>query len=311
MLYNLKDKRVWVAGHNGMVGSAIKRRLQKEDCKIITAGRDVLDLLNQNAVQEWMSEKKLDAIFLAAAKVGGIYANNSYPVDFLYENIMIQTNIMHAAHATDVERLLFLGSSCIYPKFADQPIKEDSLLTGPLEPTNEWYAISKIAGIKLVEAYRRQHGCDWISGMPTNLYGPGDNYDLESSHVLPALLRKFHEAKENSDEEVVVWGTGAPLREFMHCDDLADAAVFILQTYSSDQHINIGSGHEVTIKVLAETIAEIVGYQGRLTWDLSKPDGAPRKFLDSTKLNESGWSKARALANGISETYNEWAKQNY
>ena len=309
MLYNLKGKRIWVAGHNGMVGGAILRRLEQEDCEIITAGRHVLDLVKQNAVQEWMRMEKPDAIILAAAKVGGILANSTYPVDFLYENLMIQTNIIHAAHEIDVKRLLFLGSSCIYPKFAKQPIKEDSLLTGSLEPTNEWYAIAKIAGLKLIQAYRAQHGRDWISAMPTNLYGPGDHYDLENSHVLPALLRKFHEAKVRGDNEVVIWGTGSPQREFMHCDDLADALVFVLKTYSGHEHINIGSGLEVSIKVLAETVAEVVGYRGNLTWDLSKPDGTPRKLLDSSNLKDKGWSNSRALKEGIKETYVEWCKK--
>ena len=310
MLYNLKGKRIWIAGHNGMVGGAIVRRLAQEDCEIITVGRDVVDLTKQNAVHDWMLTEKPDAIILAAAKVGGIHANSTYPVDFLYENLMIQTNIIHTAHETDVERLLFLGSSCIYPKFASQPIKEDSLLTGSLEPTNEWYAIAKIAGLKLVQAYRTQHGRNWISAMPTNLYGPGDNYDLESSHVLPALMRKFHEAKECGYDEVVIWGTGSPLREFLHCDDLADALIFILKSYSGYEHLNIGSGLEVSIKMLAETISEVVGYDGKLTWDLSKPDGTPRKLLDSSNLKEKGWRNTRTLKAGIAETYISWCKQN-
>lgn len=303
MHYDLKGKRIWAAGHRGMVGGAVVRRLEQEDCEIITAGRDVVDLVNQKAVHDWMATNKPDAIILAAAKVGGIHANNTYPVDFLYENLMIEANIIHAAHEADVERVLFLGSSCIYPKFADQPIREDSLLTGPLEPTNEWYAIAKIAGIKLIQAYRKQYGRDWISAMPTNLYGPGDNYDLTTSHVLPALLRKFHEAKERGDKEVVVWGTGSPLREFMHCDDLADALVFLLKNYSGYEHVNIGSGNEVSIKELAETIAEVVGHDAQLTWDRSKPDGTPRKLMESAKLKEMGWKNSRTLKNGIREAY--------
>jgi GDP-L-fucose synthase len=303
MHYDLKGRRIWVAGHRGMVGGAVVRRLEQEDCEIIAAGRDVVDLVNQKAVHDWMEANKPDAIILAAAKVGGIHANNTYPVDFLYENLMIEANIIHAAHQTDVERVLFLGSSCIYPKFAEQPIREDSLLTGPLEPTNEWYAIAKIAGIKLIQAYRKQYGRDWISAMPTNLYGPGDNYDLESSHVLPALLRKFHEAKERGDKEVVVWGTGSPLREFMHCDDLADALVFLLKEYSGYEHVNVGSGVEVTIKELAETIAKVVGYEATLTWDTSKPDGTPRKLMDSGRLRELGWNNVRSLSDGIGSTY--------
>ena len=306
MTYDLTGKRIWVAGHRGMVGGAVVRRLASEGCEVITAGREVVDLMNQTAVHDWMAATKPDAIVLAAAKVGGIHANDTYPVDFLYENLMIEANIIHAAHDGDVERLLFLGSSCIYPKFADQPIQEASLLTGELEPTNEWYAIAKIAGLKLVQAYRKQHGRDWISAMPTNLYGPGDNYNLTTSHVLPALLRKFHEAKERGDKEVVVWGTGTPKREFLHCHDLADALVFLLRHYSDDQHINVGSGHEVTIKELAETIAEVVGYDAALTWDTTKPDGTPRKLMDSARLHGLGWNNARDLKDGIAQTYAEW-----
>lgn len=305
MHYDLKGKRIWVAGHRGMVGGAVVRRLEQEDCEIITAGRDVVDLVNQKAVHDWMAANKPDAIILAAAKVGGIHANNTYPVDFLYENLMIEANIIHAAHEADVERVLFLGSSCIYPKFAEQPIREDSLLTGPLEPTNEWYAIAKIAGIKLIQAYRKQYGRDWISAMPTNLYGPGDNYDLENSHVLPALLRKFHEAKERGDKEVVVWGTGSPLREFMHCDDLADALVFLLKNYSGYEHVNVGSGEEVTIKELAEMIRDIVGFEGELVWDTSKPDGTPRKLISTSFLDTQGWKKKVDLKNGIGLTLSD------
>lgn len=303
MHYDLEGKRIWVVGHRGMVGGAVVRRLEQEDCEIITAGREVVDLVSQKAVHDWMAANKPDAIILAAAKVGGIHANNTYPVDFLYENLMIEANIIHAAHEADVDRILFLGSSCIYPKFAEQPIREDSLLTGPLEPTNEWYAIAKIAGIKLIQAYRKQYGRDWISAMPTNLYGPGDNYDLENSHVLPALLRKFHEAKERGEKEVVVWGTGSPLREFMHCDDLADALVFLLKNYSGYEHVNVGSGVEVSIKELTETIAKVVGYEATLTWDMSKPDGTPRKLMDSGRLRELGWNNVRSLMDGIGSTY--------
>ena len=306
MTYDLTGKRIWVAGHRGMVGGAVVRRLASERCEAITAGREVVDLVNQKAVHDWMAATKPDAIVLAAAKVGGIHANATYPVDFLYENLMIEANILHAAHEADVERLLFLGSSCIYPKFADQPIQEASLLTGALEPTNEWYAIAKIAGLKLVQAYRKQHGRDWISAMPTNLYGPGDTYDLATSHVLPALLRKFHEAKERGDKAVVVWGTGAPLREFLHCDDLADALVFLLRNYSGKDHINVGSGVEVTIKELAETIAEVVGYDAGQTWDTTKPDGTPRKLMDSSRLHALGWNNARDLKEGIAQTYADW-----
>ena len=306
MTYDLTGKRIWVAGHRGMVGGAVVRRLASEGCEIITAGRDVVDLVNQNAVHDWMAMSKPDVIVLAAAKVGGIHANATSPVDFLYENLMIESNVLHAAHEANVERLLFLGSSCIYPKFAIQPIHETSLLTGALEPTNEWYAIAKIAGLKLVQAFRKQHGRDWISAMPTNLYGPGDNYDLTTSHVLPALLRKFHKAKESGDTEVVVWGTGTPLREFLHCDDLADALVFLLRSYSGDDHINVGSGVEVTIKELAETVAEVVGCDAVLTWDTSKPDGTPRKLMDSSRLHALGWNNTRDLKEGIAQTYSDW-----
>ncbi|MFZ1337579.1 MAG: GDP-L-fucose synthase [Paracoccaceae bacterium] len=303
MTFDLTGKRVWVAGHRGMVGGAVVRRLAGEDCEVVTAGRDEVDLVDQAAVRDWMKRSRPDAIVLAAAKVGGIKANADFPVDFLYQNLMIEANILQAAHEADVARLLFLGSSCIYPKLAPQPIREDALLTGPLEPTNEWYAIAKIAGVKLTQAYRKQYGRDWISAMPTNLYGPGDNYDPESSHVLPALLRKFHEAKTSSASEVVLWGSGTPLREFLHCDDLADALVFLLKTYSGHEHVNVGSGVEVTILELAETIAEVVGYRADLTFDTTKPDGTPRKLMDSGRLHEMGWHGARPLREGIANAY--------
>lgn len=303
MSYDLSGKRIWVAGHRGMVGGAVVRRLASEDCDVITAGRDVFDLIDQDAVHCWMDETRPDAIVIAAARVGGIQANNTRPVDFLYDNLMIEANIVQAAHAAGVERLLFLGSSCIYPKFAPQPIPEDALLTGPLEPSNEWYAIAKIAGIKLCQAYRTQYGRDWISAMPTNLYGPGDNYDLNSSHVLPALLRKFHEAKLTGAKEVVVWGSGTPLREFLHCDDLADALVFLFQEYSGYEHVNVGSGVEVTIRELAEIIARVVGYEAKLVFDATKPDGTPRKLMDSSRLRRMGWGNARDLEMGIQDAY--------
>jgi GDP-L-fucose synthase len=308
MTYNLSGKKVWVAGHRGMVGSAVCRQLENEDCNIIKAGRDEVNLVNQAEVNDWMNAVKPDAIVLAAAKVGGIQANNNFPVDFLYENLMIEANIIHAAHLNKVERMLFLGSSCIYPRLADQPIKENSLLTGALEPTNEWYAIAKITGIKLIQAYRKQYGYDWISAMPTNLYGPGDNYDLNSSHVLPALLRKFHEAKIFKSSEVTVWGSGKPLREFMHCDDLANALLFLLKGYSSYEHINVGSGDEVSIRELVNVIAKVVGYDAKIVWDTNKPDGTPRKLMDSSNLNKLGWTNNRALADGISHTYEKWLK---
>lgn len=306
MSYILERKKVWVAGHRGMVGGAVARRLRSEGCNLLLAGRDVVDLCEQSAVQAWMEDNRPDCIIVAAAKVGGIHANNLAPVDFLQENLVIQSNILTAAHHNDVERLLFLGSSCIYPKLADQPIQEKSLLTGALEPTNEWYAIAKIAGIKLCQAYRIQHDRDWISAMPTNLYGPGDNYDLETSHVLPALLRKFHEAKVSGAKEVVLWGSGTPLREFLHCDDLADALVFLLKHYSKYEHINVGSSSEVTIKELAETIAKVVGYEAELVFDSSKPDGTPRKLMDSSRLHELGWNNVRSLEEGITSTYKHW-----
>ena len=303
MVYSLAGKKVWVAGHRGMVGGAVVRRLAREDCEVITAGRDVVDLTSQAEVRDWMAEARPDAIVMAAAKVGGIMANNENPVDFLLQNLQIETNIVEAAHANEVARFLFLGSSCIYPKLAPQPIPENSLLTGPLEPTNEWYAIAKIAGIKLCQAYRKQFGRDWISAMPTNLYGPGDNYDLQSSHVLPALLRKFHTAKVEGDSSVEVWGSGKPLREFLHCDDLADALVFLLKEYSGYEHVNVGSGVEISIRELAETIARVVGYEAELVFDSSKPDGTPRKLMDSTRLHEMGWNNARSLEDGIRDAY--------
>ena len=308
MSYSLSGKRIWVAGHRGMVGGAVVRRLTSEDCEVITAGRDVVDLIDQAQVRSWMAHTKPDAIVLAAAKVGGIKANNDYPVDFLYQNLMIEANVLDAAHQSGVERVLFLGSSCIYPRLAPQPIPESSLLTGPLEPTNEWYAIAKIAGIKLIQAYRQQYGYDWISAMPTNLYGPGDNYDLNSSHVLPALLRKFHEAKVNGTSTVAVWGTGTPLREFLHCDDLADALVFLLKEYSGSEHVNIGSGVEVSIRELAVTIAAVVGFTADLIFDTTQPDGTPRKLMDSSRLRAMGWAGARPLPEGLRHTYAHFLK---
>ena len=308
--YQLSGQRVWVAGHTGMVGSAVCRRLSGESCEILTVSRAQLNLENQSEVLRWMMDQQPTAIILAAAKVGGIHANQSAPVEFLSSNLQIQTNILTAAHRANVERVLFLGSSCIYPRMATQPIKEESLLTGALEESNEWYAIAKIAGLKLVDAYRRQYGRRWISAMPTNLYGPGDNYDLQSSHVLPALLRKCHEAKFANQRKVSVWGSGSPLREFLHCDDLADALVFLLKHYDDDSHINVGSGEEVSIKKVAEIIIEVVGAELNLEFDSSKPDGTPRKLLDCSKLSSLGWEKARPLREGIADTYRDWLARN-
>jgi len=302
MTYTLANKRVYVAGHGGMVGSAIVRRLEQENCIVLASDRSV-DLREQAAVRRWFDEYRPDAVVVAAAKVGGILANDTFPADFLYDNLMIEANIIEAARVSAVEKLLFLGSSCIYPKFAAQPITEDALLTGPLEATNEWYAIAKIAGIKLCQAYRRQHGCDFISAMPTNLYGPGDNYDLRGSHVLPALIRKAHEAKLSGADKIVIWGTGTPRREFLHVDDLADGCVFLLKTYSGDAHVNIGSGEDLPIIELAEMVCEVVGFEGAIEKDTSKPDGTPRKLMSSERLRSMGWSPRIALRAGIADAY--------
>ena len=292
------------------MGSAILRRLATEGCDLLVAGREEVDLCNQAAVNDWMAAHRPQAIIVAAAKVGGILANSSYPVDFLYNNLMIEANVLDAAHRLGCEKLLLLGSSCIYPKLAPQPINEDSLLTGPLEPTNEWYALAKIAGVKLCAAYRQQYGRDFISAMPTNLYGFNDNFDLNSSHVLPALLRKMHVAKVANHDSVEIWGSGKPLREFLHVDDLADALVFLLKHYSEPAPINIGSGEEVTIRELAELIADVVGFEGRFAFDASKPDGTPRKFLDTGKLASLGWTAKTDLRSGISQVY-DWFKRHY
>ncbi len=301
--YALEGKRGWVAGHRGMVGAALVRRLGKENCRILTAGRQTLDLTRQDAVERWMAETRPQAVFVAAAKVGGIFANDSAPAEFLYENLSIEANIIHAAWQTGVEKLLFLGSSCIYPKHATQPILEEALLTGALEPTNEWYAIAKIAGIKLAQAYRRQYGCDFISAMPTNLYGPGDNYDLETSHVLPALIRKAHEAKLRGAEEIVIWGTGTPRREFLHVDDCADALVHLMRGYSAPEHINVGSGEDLSILELARLVCEVVGFKGKIANDLSKPDGTLRKLMSAEKLRALAWCPRIGLREGIADAY--------
>jgi GDP-L-fucose synthase len=286
-----------------MVGSAVARQLEADGYEVLAVTRSEVDLRRQEPVERWLAANRPDSVIVAAAKVGGILANDSYPADFLYENMAIETNIIHAAHMTGVDRLVFLGSSCIYPKFAAQPIREDSLLTGPLEPTNEWYAIAKIAGIKLCQAYRKQFGRRYISVMPCNLYGPNDNFDLRSSHVLPALIRKFHQAKESGGSEVGIWGTGTPLREFLHVDDLARAVAFCLENYDEYEHINAGYGSDVTIKELARLIAETVGFTGKLAFDPSKPDGTPRKLMDSSRLAALGWKPAISLEEGIRQTY--------
>lgn len=301
--FDLNGKKVYVAGHRGMVGSALVRRLQSENCEIVTASSEELDLRRQGDVEDWMARTRPQIVFLAAARVGGIFANSSRPAEFLYDNLMIEANVIHAAYQNAVDKLVFLGSTCIYPKHAPQPMREDSLLTGPLEPTNEWYAIAKIAGIKLCQAYREQHGCNFIAAQPTNLYGPGDNYDLQSSHVLPALLRKAHEAKVGGSGSMEVWGSGEPLREFLHVDDLADAVVFLAKTYSGSTPVNVGSGEEMSIRELAELICAVVGFEGALKFDASKPDGTPRKLADISYLKSLGWNKARPAKVGIEQTY--------
>lgn len=301
--YDLKGKRIYVAGHKGMVGSALVRRLQREDCEILTADRAHVDLMDGDQVRAFIRGVRPHAVFIAAAKVGGILANDTYPADFLYDNLMIEANLIHEAFKAKVEKLVFLGSSCIYPKLAPQPIEESALLTGPLEPTNEWYAIAKIAGIKLAQAYRRQHGCDFVSAMPTNLYGPGDNYDLKTSHVIPALIRKAHEAKLAGADSFTIWGTGTPKREFLHADDCADALVHILKNYSEDEHINVGCGEDLTISDLARIIAEVVGFEGDIVHDISKPDGTPRKLMSSQKLQALGWKPAIELKEGLRSAY--------
>ncbi len=303
VLFPLAGKRVWVAGHRGLLGSAVVRRLQSEQCEILTADRSTADLRRQDETEAYVASVKPDAVVLVAGKVGGILANSTYPADFLYDNLMIASNVIEASRRAGVAKLLFTGSSCIYPKHAPQPIMEESLLSGPLEPTNEAYAVAKIAGIKLCDAYRRQYGCDYISAMPTNLYGPGDNFDLTSSHVLPALLRKAHEAKLAGDSQMVVWGSGTPRREFLHVDDCADALIYLLQTYSDNQHVNVGSGDDVSIIELVRLIVGVVGFTGEVAPDLSKPDGTPRKLMSADRLRAMGWSPRIGLEAGVSGLY--------
>ena len=305
VIFPLSGKRVWVAGHRGMVGAAVVRRLQTEGCEVLAVGSTELDLRRQAPTEEWIADQRPDAIVLAAARVGGILVNDQQPADFLHDNLVIQSNVLEAAFRTGVPRVLVLGSSCIYPKMAPQPIVEEALLTGPLEPTNEWYAVAKIAGIKLAQAYRRQHGCDFISAMPTNLYGPGDNFDLQSSHVLPALIRKAHEAKAADAGALTLWGTGSPRREFLHVEDCADALVHLLKVYSGELHINVGSGEDLTIRDLATLVCEVVGYQGALVCDTTKPDGTPRKLMSAERIRAMGWAPTIPLREGIASTY-QW-----
>jgi GDP-L-fucose synthase len=302
-VFSFAGRRVWVAGHRGMVGSALVRRLAREDCEVLTVGRETCDLRRQDHVESWLARHRPDAVLVAAARVGGILANDRHPADFLYDNLMIEANVVHAAHQVGVGKLLFLGSSCIYPRLAPQPIPESALLEGQLEPTNQWYAVAKIAGLKLCQAYRRQHGDDFITVMPTNLYGPGDNFDLESSHVMAALLARMHAARVAGAAEVEVWGTGRPRREFLHVDDLADACVHLMRVYSGEEHVNVGSGSDLSIAELAELIRGVVGFEGRLRYDADRPDGTPRKLLDVSKLGALGWAPRIPLDEGLRQTY--------
>jgi GDP-L-fucose synthase len=307
--YGLKGKRVWVAGHRGMAGSAIVRRLASENCEVLTVTRAEVDLRRQAEIEAWMQRVRPQVVFMAAATVGGILANATRPGEFLYDNLAIETNIIHAAWKVGVEKLLLLGSSCIYPRLAPQPMSEDTLLTGPLEPTNQWYAVAKIAGIKLCQAYRRQYGCDFISAMPTNLYGPGDNYDLEQGHVAAALQMKIHRAKVSGAPTVELWGTGTPRREFLYVDDLADGLVFVMKHYSDEAHINLGTGEDITVRELAELIAKVAGYEGSFVYDPSKPDGTPRKVMDVSRLSALGWKAKTPLEEGFAKAY-RWYVEN-
>ncbi len=307
--FPLTGKRIWVAGHRGMVGAAIVRRLGAEDCEILTAGREVVDLRRQAETEDWIAAARPDGIVLAAATVGGILANDTHPASFIYDNLTIETNVIEAARRVGVQKLLLLGSSCIYPRLAPQPMTEEALLTGALEPTNQWYSVAKIAGIKLCQAYRHQYEADFISAMPTNLFGPGDNFDLESSHVAAALLRKAHEAKRENADSLTIWGSGTPKREFLYVDDCADALVHLLAHYSGERHVNIGTGQDVTIRELAETIAGVVGYRGAFRYDTTKPDGTPRKLLDVSRLRELGWTATTTLREGLTKTYDWYVAQ--
>lgn len=309
-IFDLTGRKVWVAGHSGMVGSAIIRRLAVTGCALLTAGRAELDLRDQRAVDVWMEQARPDAIFMAAATVGGIHANSSRPAEFIYDNLAIETNVIHAAWRHGVKKLLFLGSSCIYPRLAPQPIAEGALLSGPLEPTNQWYAVAKIAGIKLCQAYRRQYGCDFNSAMPTNLYGINDNFDLLSGHVIPALMAKIHAAKLTKRPTVPIWGSGTPRREFLFVDDLADALVFLMERYSGEEHVNVGTGADLTIAALAEMIARVVGYHGRFVYDRSKPDGTPQKLVDVARLTALAWRASTPLEEGLAATY-RWYVANH
>ena len=307
--FDLSGKSVFVAGHRGMVGAALVRRLAQEDVELLTVGHSEVDLRDQAAVSGWFAKNRPQAVFLAAAKVGGIVANNTLRAEFIYDNLILATNVIHAAHQNGVEKLMFLGSSCIYPKLAPQPLREDSMLTGPLEPTNEPYAIAKIAGIKMVEAYRSQYGSDFINVMPTNLYGPGDNYHPEYSHVVAALIRRFHEAKVSGASDVMVWGTGTPRREFLYVDDLADACIHLMKTYSNDELVNIGTGEDITIAEFARVVAGVVGYTGTIRYDSSRPDGTPQKLLDVERLASLGWRASTALHDGIKRAYQAYLRE--
>lgn len=307
--FRLSGRRVFVAGHRGMVGAALMRRLAAEGCELLTVGRGTVDLRRQAETEEWMAAARPEVVFLAAARVGGILANSERPAEFIYDNLAIETNVIEAARRAGVAKLVFLGSSCIYPKFAEQPMREEALLTGALEPTNEPYAVAKIAGLVLCRAYRRQYGCDFVSAMPTNLYGPGDNFDLRSSHVLPALIRKIDAAAQSGAETVEIWGSGTPRREFLHVDDLADGLVHLAKRYSGEMHVNLGTGEDVTIAELAQTIARIVGFEGRFVYDATKPDGTPRKLLDVTRMSALGWRARIPLEEGIRQAWS-WYREN-